>query len=105
MPLASKTDLNTVYGTIKIFGNIIDGEHSSIDSIDDAIARFEDVRRRNIRVHRKYIPPVGSVREKRKSDKLGNNNIRENFDLACRALITPDNPDMPNFCTVRLWLR
>ena len=94
---ARKTDLNTIYGTIKIKESFIDGEHSSIDSIDDAIARFEDVLIRNIRVHRKYTPPVGSERKKRKSDKLDNNNFGENFDLACRAPTTPDNPDMLNF--------
>jgi hypothetical protein len=94
---ANKTDLNTIYGTIKIKENYFGEKNSPIDSVDDAIAKFEDVFIRNIRVQRKYSPPPGSERNKRKSDKPDNKTISGNFDLASRAPTTLDNPDMLNF--------
>jgi hypothetical protein len=94
---ANKTDLNTIYGTIKIKENYFDEKNSPIDFVDDAIAKFEDIFIRNIRVQRKYTPPPASERNKRKSDKPDNNTIKGDFDLASRAPTTLDNPDMLNF--------
>ena len=97
MGWARKANPRTIYGIVTINKNVVAGENLSTDSIEDAIAGFEDIFIRSIRVPRKYIPPVGSEGEKRKSDNPDYKNIRGNFDLAYRTPGRARNPHMLEF--------
>jgi len=97
MSWAGKSNPNTMYGIVSISKNIPDQNKNSIDSVEEAIAAFEDFFIKNIRVPRKYTPPVASDCKRRKSDNPGYKNIRGNFDLVCRTPSTEENPHMIEF--------